>query len=541
MSKKKIISLLAVSLMIVISFGFSVYAQCTSITVGKEASVDGSVITHHNCDGWYDASLIVIPAEDHAPGTMAPIWFNKLHQDQKEPKIIGEIPQVPHTYKYFWVGYPCANEHQIMIGENTIGGDPTLRMGPEAIMWIEQLEIFALQRAKTAREAIQIMGELAEKYGYPDRGENLSVTDPNEAWSFEILGVGPLWDPESGEPGAVWAAQRVPDDHIYVSANFSRIDKIDPNDTENFIVCENYIDTAVEMDLYDPTSDKPFSWREAYGDIYGRNNTRTLCWGRLWSALNYLAPSAAPLLGAEQRWSLDQAPYYPFSVKPDKKLSVQDVYATINNTNVGTEYDNTEDPAWYVKNGGECVKSPLATPHPTGELVKLLSLDWLMPIPMHLNSYHFISQARSWLPNEIGGIFWFGLDNPHNSIIVPVYVGVNDVAPSWKLADRTKINRDCAWWAFGLVDDQVNRLYGQFKPMLDEVRIPLQNELFDKQEETEQEALDIYETDPESVKDFLTDYTINAMERAEKTYWDILDVLMYNAHNNNQSLYFRHR
>ena len=144
----------------------------------------------------------------------------------------------------------------------------------------------------------------------------------------------------------------------------------------------------------------------------------------------------------------------------------------------------------------------------------------------------FVSQARDWLPDEIGGIFWFHLDNPDNSLAVPVWVGVNKIAPSWAVADRTKVNRDSAWWAFGLVDDQVNHLYGELKPVLDEVRVPLQKELFAKQDEIEQEALKLYKTDPEDAQEFLTEYTVSTMERVEKAYWDILDVLLYKLNNN---------
>jgi len=520
------------------------YAQeeegsCTVVMVGKDATVDGSVITSHTCDGWYDSGLVVIPAADHKPGEMAPVYFDKLHQDRgpaRPVRKIGGIPQVPHTYKYFWVGYPCANEHQVLIGETTVGTHPNAAPGPEAIMWIEQLEIFALERAKTAREAIKVMGELAEKYGYGDGGENLTVTDPNEAWSFEIYGVGPVWSPKSGKPGAIWFAQRLPDDEFYVGANMSRIDQVDPSDTENFMVSTDYLQVATELGLYDPASGKPFSVRYDFYDIWHKKRRSNNSVPRLWRAQSILAPSGD--------WTLQQARDYPFSTKPDKLISAEDVYRILTDTNAGTPWDNTEHPNWYVRTElfkDDFFKSPLATPNLMGEWTDLLKVPFIRPIAYPGNSYHFVSQARSWLPNEIGGIFWFGLDNPNGSVVVPVWVGVNDIAKSWKVADRTKVNRDSAWWAFGLVDDVVNTRFGDLKPVLDEVRVPLQRELFDQQKTIEEEALKLYKSDPESAKKYLTDYTISSMEKVEKAYWEVLDKLYYLANNNKHPYHYQYR
>jgi len=522
---KKILSVVSIALMLLAAFALVAYAECTSIIVGKGAAVDGSVMTSHTCDSWYDASLKIIPAADHKPGEMAPVYFDKLHADYKEVKKISEIPEVPHTYKYFWIGYPFANEHQLIIGEDTLGGHPDTRPGPDAIMWIEQLQIFALQRAKTAREAIKVMGELAEKYGYGDGAESLTVTDPNEAWVFEIFGVGPLWTPKSGKPGAAWCAQRVPDDHFSAAPNMSRIDEIDPNDTENFLVCDNYLSTAIELGLYDPASGKPFSWRNTYGWVWYRGRSKETRWPRLWWIYSQWAPSAGD-------WTLETAPDYPFSVKPDKLLSVQDVYTMFSENYVGSAIDNTEDPNYYAKTKDGWVKSPLATPQVYRELRDLLDIQWYRPIPVWRNSYHFISQARDWLPNEIGGVLWFGLDNPENSVVLPVWVGITEVPPSWALQDRTKVNRDSAFWAFGLVDDCVNQYYGVLKPILDEMRDPLQEELFAEQDSIEQEALKLYKNSPEEAQKFLTEYTVSTMKRVEKAYWEILDVLLYEGHNN---------
>jgi len=497
---------------------------CTDIVVGKKASADGSVITTHTCDCEYDSRLIVVPAQDFPPGTMAPV-YEGIIEAHKQPLVkLGEIPQVPHTYKYFNIGYPFANEHQVFIGETTIGGNPRTQNSERAIMTIEQLEVFALQRAKTAREAIKIMGELAEKYGFREScylGEALTVTDPNEAWVFEVFGTGPLWTPESGKPGAVWAAQRVPDDHITCVPNVSRIGEIDPSDTENFMVCENYITTAVELGLYDPNAGKPFIWRNVYGDAEHMSTGSAV---RLWRVFSTFAPS--------HDWKLEDAPNYPFSVKAEKPVSVSDVIAMLRDTYKGTPYDMTEQDPWYCNDPklGR-IKSPLATPQIDPTWRAWLGITYYRPIARYYCSYFFVSQARSWLPNDLG-VLWFGLDNPENSPFIPVFVGINDVPESWKHLDRTKVDRDSSWWAFALVDDLTNQYYGYLKVQLDKVLYPFQEEIFAVQPAIEQVALELYKTDPSLARTFLTNYTSSVMIRAEKLYWGLVDKLLYELNNN---------
>jgi len=499
---------------------------CTDIVVGKKATVDGSVITSHTVDCEYDSRLIVVPAQDFPPGSMAPVyeWIIYAH---KQPLVkLGEIPQVAHTYKYFHVGYSFANEHQVFIGETTIGGHPKTKNSEYAIMTIEQLQVFALQRAKTAREAVLIIGELAEKYGFREScylGECLTIIDPNEAWVMEIFGVGPLWTPDSGKPGAVWAAQRVPDDHFTVVPNLSRIATINPNDTENFLVCKNYIETAVELGLYDPNSGKPFIWREVYGDIYN-HPWKIGGMTRLWRVYSTFAPS--------QNWKFEDALNYPFSVKAEKPISVYDVISLFRDTMKGTPYDMTEqDPWFYTDPKLGRVKTPLATPQVDPTWIQWLGLTYYRPIARYYCSYFFVAQARDYVPNELG-LLWFGLDNPENSIFIPVYLGITDVPKSWKTLDRSKVDRESAWWAFALVDDLVNHYYGVLKPQLDQVIMPFQEEIFAMQAAVEKAALELYKTDPKLACTFLTNYTSSVMLRAEKLYWELVDKLLYELNNN---------
>jgi len=532
------IAIISVTVMLLSIFGFADSSEdgCIDIMAGKNATVDGSVLTSQTCDGGYDSRLIIIPAADHEPGTMAPVYKGIIRAfpqfPNRDPLVkLGEIPEVAHTYKIFKIAYPIANDQGVLVGETTLRNETECSPNLDtAIMYIEQLQIFGLQRAKTAREFIEIVGELAEKWGYADRGECLNVSDENEVWVFEIYPVGPFWTPESGKPGAVWAAQRVPDDHIATVPNKSVIWEIDPNDTKNFIVSSNYKECAIELGLYDPASGEPFIWRFTYMDRRTRAGTDR----RTWRVFNLLASKSGPWLWTERS-------HYPFSIKPDKKVSYKDFIAIFQDEMIGTEYDNTENQAWYVKarrgeHAGEMVKSSLASPEPSREIEALLNIYSLDIASGKGCSYYFVSQARDWLPNEIGDVFWFGLDDPKTGVFIPVYVGNTEVPESWTVLDRTKFDRKSAWWAFAAIDDQVNNLYGFLNPKLDEVLIPMQEEMYAKQESIEQEALKLYKNDPDSANKFLTDYTYSLMEKTEQVYWDLFESFLFETNNNHMRL-----
>ena len=221
--------------------------SCTSIMVGRKASTDGSVMTSHTCDGRYRTWAQIEPAADHAPGTMHPVLRGTMHTnfrgDTTGVKLMGEIPEVAHTYAYLNTAYPCLNEKQLAIGETTFGGPDTL---VNAAGWftIEELERVALQRCDNARDAIRLMGGLAEQYGYGDSGECLTVADKNEVWQFEIVGVG------KDRIGAAWVAKRVPDDHVAVSANIPRIGRIDRK-SKDMMASANVERVAIDNGLWD--------------------------------------------------------------------------------------------------------------------------------------------------------------------------------------------------------------------------------------------------------------------------------------------------
>lgn len=505
---------------------FSPALACTDVVVGRDASVDGSVMTCHTADGaYYDAQIRFIPGQKYPEGTNMDVYRNIVGEEPGGWIKVGEIPQAPETYGYFHVGYPAMNEHRVAIGETTIGQKEILKTMPggRALLAIEQLEVLALQRAKTAREAIQVIGELSQKYGFMPscgtEGECLTITDPDEAWIFHVFSTGFGWTPESGRPGSVWAAQRVPDDEVVVVPNIARIRFIDPRDTKNFIVSENYMQHAIDNGLYDPDGGQPFDFQAAYSPATGNDDwALSSLWirNRLYTIHKALAPS--------REWD-PYAPVnaYPFSIKPEKKLSVRDIMGFIRGYHKGSPFDMTMDPAWIVEGkDGAAELSPLTTPFPTRLQRNLLKIPYSRSIATNACAYSWVSQMRKDLPEPVGGVMWFGYDNPAHTLYVPVYTGTRDTKESWKSHfDRNKLSLDCAQWAFMLQDDVVNWRYQEAIKDLEAVRNPIEDDFFKKQAEVEKRAADLYKESPEKASEFLTKYTIECMDRAEKAYWDL--------------------
>ncbi|MEA1964688.1 MAG: C69 family dipeptidase [Candidatus Aerophobetes bacterium] len=507
---KKLLSVIGIAFVTVVLLsvlGLSVYA-CTNVPVGKDASVDGSVITTHTCDGWYDNRIVIVPGKTFEKGTMTPVYKELCHLTRPgvKPVKTGEIPQVEKTYTYFRVGYPFMNEHQVMIGESTFGGR---FWSGEGILMIEQLEALGLQRAKTAREAIKVMGALAEKYGYGDCGEALTVADSNEVWIFEIISAGPTWAPESGKPGAAWAAQRIPDDHASVIANRSRIGEINLEDPDHFMASENVFSFAKEMDWWDP-EDGPFVFWKAYcPEPYGWPFYQRR---REWRALSLLAPSL----------NLDpEAEHYPFSVKPDKKVSVQDIMAIKRDYLKGTKFDLTKGLA----------AGPFGNPnrYPTPSKVKpegRKDLDWERALSMFRCSYSFVSQARSWLPDPIGGVLWFGEDAPHSTCYIPFYCGITKVPKSFSSGRRDVFDKDSAWWAFNFVSNWADLKFSYMIKDIKAAQNELEGDFFAMQPAIEKAALEMYKKDPSLAVKFLTDYSNNCANRAVDTWWKLAKKLI---------------
>jgi dipeptidase len=523
---------------------------CTVIAVGKKASADGSLILSHT-DAGPDSRLFVVPAGKHKPGARAAIHWGI--QDAGRPlrddgEVLGTIAQASETYAYIHSAYPHINEHQLAIAESTINQRPELvcsRENGKQIMTVEQAEIFALQRCKKARAAVQLVGMLMETYGFlpssGDGAEALVIGDPDEAWVMEIFGVGPDWAPGSGQPGAIWAAQRVGDDQALIIPNWSIIKEIRPTDTERFMVSKNYLQHAVDRGWYDPAGGRPFVWQDIYAPLPVEFAT-----SRFWLFYSTFMPNLAPWpsrkLGADPYQTIN--PYhqfveplalYPFSAAPEKKISLRDVIAFQRSVFEGTVYDFTAQPQWLVSDSSGGFKvSPLATPFPNSAWRALLKLSNRRPVARHRGHYGMVCQLRGWLPAAIGGVYWVYQDNPIISAYVPIYAGCMDTAPSYQEYDPEKYSDASARWTIDFVDNLCNLRYQDAIKVVREKRQPFEDRIFSDQERVEKEALRLHVRDPRKARAYLTAYCRKLMDRVPPLYIDIRNRLITTLTNNRE-------
>lgn len=502
-----------VALVLALSVSSLAYA-CTSIPTTPGATVDGSAITTHNDDSTTDTFRVkMVPAADWPAGSMRPVLKNtdkdEYYQLQAPITSPGSIPQVPHTYAYVNSTYSFMNEKQVGMGETTISGRRELN-NPNG--WFDHVELMrlALERASTAREAVQIMGTFAEKYGYCVTGECLTVIDPNEVWFFEIFGPGALWEPGSGKPGAVWAAVRIPDGEIGVSANRSRIGAIDINDTENVMASPNIFSLAEELGLWDLASGKEFKVYETYGG----NSTSLGSRRREWRVLSLLAPSL----------NLDPwAERYPFSVKPDKKVTVQDIMAISRDHYEGTPFDVTTN----------FLAGPFGNPSPYGQPSSARpqgSSGAERTISIQGCNYHTVVVARKWLPDWIGGMTWFGYASPNTTCYTPIYCGSLSLPKSFDTGMRGGqydfFSKASAWWAFNFIDNFVCQAYNLMIKDVNAVKEAIEGEFFAVQPAIESTAVKLYEADPKLAQTFITNYTMTCANRVVDAYYDLCSKLI---------------
>jgi len=536
---------------LIIALTVTLYAEkdpegCTVIGVGRLATVDGSVFTSHT-DCCSECRVHVVPGQTFPKGAEAPVHWGMVYFGRDDDrralplgnygKVIGTIPQVEKTYTYFHTGYSQMNEHQLAIGESTCSQKKDLQVYfmegvTRQIMTIEQAQVFALQRCKTAREALDQITGLMEKYGFlPSCGgaEALCIADPKEVWILEVFSVGPDWEPDSGKPGAIWAARRVPDDHVAVISNYVRIREIDLEDPD-FKASPNYKQVAIDHGWYDPQSGQPFIWQEAYAPPIKEGNL-----SRLWLIYSQVAPGfkawprrrltgpAGP--GTLYAQDIEGADFYPFSVKAEKKLSVQDIIAFQRSVFADTIYDTTWDPAWMVPGRDQKVhKSPLATPFASGDLKRLLRIRTHRNIATQ--GYGMVAQLRDWLPASVGGVYWFYVDNPYVSTYVPIYAGVQEVSELYKNYDLERFSEYSARWAVDFVEKLLHLRWQAAVKDLHQVREPLETGFFKDQAEIEEKAMALYQEDAAKAKKYLTELTISRMEQIVEMYRNLRVTLL---------------
>mgnify|MGYP002761773090 FL=1 len=456
---------------------------CSNLIVGKKASVDGSVMVSYNADDYgMFGHLCHYPAGTHPKGTMRQIY------DWDSGVYHGEIEEAPVTYNV--IGN--INEFQLSIGETTYGGREEM-VDSTGILDYGSLIYVTLQRAKTAREAISVMTSLVEKYGYNSEGETFSICDPNEAWIMEMQGTG------AGSKGVVWVAMRIPDNAICAHANQSRIGKFNMKDKKNVLYSKNVISYARKMGWFNG-KDSDFSWKNTYAfpDFSGRR----FCDARVWSFFNHYADDFDRYLP----WALGKdkdAEDMPLWIVPNRKLSVADV-----ENGMRDHYEGTALALDTTSIGGGIYEMPYR-PTPLTFTVDGKQYFNERPISTQQTAFTFVSQLRSWLPREIGGVLWFGNDDANMVAYTPVYCG-NTVQPACyntKGADAVTFSSDNAFWLCNMVSNMVYPRYSQLFPELKAVRDSLETSYFANQTSIEKQAADLYKTDKAAALKLLNNYS----------------------------------
>jgi dipeptidase len=491
--------------------------------VGRLATTDGSVITSHTCDGMYRTWVEIFPHSKYEKGTMHTVYSGMLEPgetpwDMRKVEKKGEIPEVEETFAFLNTAYPCMNEKQLAIGETTIGGRRELR-NEEGMFYIEELEKIALQRCKTAREAITLIGKLAEEYGYGDYAECITIADPKEVWQLEISGSG------KGKPSAIWCAARIPDDHVGVSANMPRISTIDFKNPDRFMYSTNLQETAKRLGYWDGKEPLKF-WKviSSFGKPFGI---------REFYVLSTMAPSL--------KLSIDTTEL-PFTVKPEKKLSPRDVISYFRETYEGTEWDMTKDlliPADRKDADGnevqEKVKSPVASGWMSWDLRRLINelkpgtITNRYTIAQNFCSYSHVIQCRSWLPDEVGAVAWFSFDNPALSPRIPIFSGTISLPSSFSICGQQRYTSDAAIWSFR----ETNRLaaikWGDGRKLIEPAVKEFEDKAFEELPMVEKKVEELVKAGKnKEAKQYVTDYTNNFAFAAMKI-WEEMKIPLWSS------------
>ena len=407
--------------------------SCTSIMVGRLASKDGAVITSHTCDGKYRTWSYMEPAEDHEPGALHALRKGTMKTafrgDTTGVVTLGYIPEAAHTFAYLNTCYPSLNEKNVGIGETTFGGPDTLRSDAGLFM-VEELQRVALQRCSSARQAVKLMGSLAEQYGYADGGECLTVADEREVWQFEITGPG------KGKVGAVWVAKRVPDDHVAVSANVPRIGLLERGDSANFLCSSNVEQVAIEFGLWDAESEEEFKFWEVYNCDYahGQNHRE-----REWWILSMLAPSLELTYDAVE---------LPFSVKPEVEVDARKVMELLRSTYEGTEYSMVKNLTLDGK------VSPVANPWMSTALRNLLnelapgSVEFARNVSVAWCAYSTVIDINAARPEPMRAICWLAYDNPGQSPRIPIFSGSTALPEGFDRCGQNVYDPEIPLWRY---------------------------------------------------------------------------------------------
>ena len=460
---------------------------CTNFLVGKKASADGSVFISYSADSYGMSGFVAhFPAAYHPEGAMRDIY------EWDSGKYLGQIPEARRTYNVLG----NINEYQVAIAETTFGGRDEL-VDTAGIMDYGSMIYIALQRSRTAREAIDVMTSLVAEYGYCSSGESFSIADPDEAWILEMVGKA------GKEKGAVWVAVRIPDDCISAHANQARIRKFDMNDKENVRYSADVVEFARKMGYYNG-SDKDFDFAAAYcpADFGGLR----YCDARVWSFFN--------MFGAEDMtkylpWAQGDptAEPMPLYMKPKAPVSLQDMQRGMRDHYEGTPFDVTTDLG----------AGPFNMPYrPSPLSFKVDGKEYFneRPISTFQTAFTFVAQLRSWLPDAVGGVMWFGADDANMVVFTPVYCCATMAPDCYKecYADPLEFSWKSSFWVFNWVS---NMIYPKYSMVIDDMRAlqnSLESSIYEQSKAVEQEALAVIGTSPKYAVEILTDFTCNSAE-----------------------------
>lgn len=519
--------------------------RCTSILATPGATDDCSAITSHTCDSWYRTWMRWLPAKEYKNDTMVSVYSGKMHTEY--PNSMdgvtekGKVSQkAGTTYRVLDTAYPCLNEKQLAMGETTYGGRDTLR-NKNGILMIEELQRLALQRCSTAREAILYMGELAYEYGYGDGGECLTIIDKEEAWIFEIQGEGP------DRLGAVWAACRIPDGEVSVSANISRIGSLEPLTepeqkktkknkkqpyqplvSDNVMASANVFAVARRLGLWDGQT--PFSFWRAYSGKNYEGKTKNYGTRELF-IYQQLAPSQA----FDTTWQ-----ELPLSIQPDNLLSVKEVSRLLGSYYEGTDQDLTQLMRVPKKSrklfstekweDTDSIVSNFANPWMRFDEISAYyaltgdeRFDWVRTIAVPQCAYSTVIQTRKDMPDAIGGVCWMSLDNPGQSPRFPIFAGTTELPQMLKICGQHRYRTDCLLWHLRQTNKLAAVRWGICRKTLEPARDRFLDKGLRELNFVEQTYLSL---DEKQATDFLNNYTADFVgaivlrwDELYLTYW----------------------
>ncbi len=508
-------------------FQSTVLFSCTTMLISKGATIDGSVIVAHSDDNELgDQRIVLVPAKDHPKGSKRAIYLETsafpryVGKDKAKPydiaeleetKPIGYIDEVPHTYAYIEGNYGIINEHQLAIGECTNSVYFYFESpGKNRLLGISTLSQIALERCTKAKEAVELIGELAEKYGYYTWGETLLIADTEEGWVFEIAST------PSGE-GALWVAKRVPEGEIFVAANQFRIQEVIPH-SDDMLYSANIFDIAKERGWDEK---QPLNWLKLV--CPGEFDHPYYSLRRVWRVFSRCNPSLhlSPWV---------EGPYtkkYPFSIKPKHLLTVKDVISLYRDHYEGTQFNTRLGSA----------AGPYGCPHrnlgkydrcdfPNKRKEKLKGA-WERTISIYYTGYTYVTQLRSWMPDEIGGVTWLAFDDPYTSCFMPLYAGINATPHSFSYGSPDNYSITFAWWPFNTAANWITCNYERAVEDIQKRQMFWEDNNFERQKELEKNALILSKKkNREEVKSYLTNECLKISSQIIPSWWDLTKFLI---------------